>query len=240
MMLDEISGVETVLEIGVGVGAAGARLARRYDYTGIESDERSAAIARTRIAANGGTVVHGRTHDLESGASFDLVCAFEVLEHIEDDTAAMREWRRLVRPGGWLMISVPAWPQRFGAHDEIAGHFRRYERAQLEGLAASVGLVEARILAYGFPLGNLLEAAWHFVARRSDASGTLEERTAKSGRRFQPPGSLGWATQIVALPFALLQRPFVNSDLGTGLILVAQAPQTDVAVQAPAAGSAAA
>jgi hypothetical protein len=122
------------------------------------------------------------------------------------------------------MLSVPAWPRRRGPHDEVAGHFRRYERADLERLAAAVGLVDARTLAYGYPLGNLLEAAWHAVARRSDRRGSLEERTAKSGRRFQPPQLLGWVTQAVALPFALLQRAFVGTDLGIGLVLAARRP----------------
>jgi SAM-dependent methyltransferase len=214
-----------MLEIGTGVGAMGARFAQHYEYTGLDADARSAEIARRRVEASGsGTVLHGTTENLEPGASFDLVCAFEVLEHIEDDEAALRDWSALIRPGGWLMLSVPAWPRRRGPHDEVAGHFRRYERADLERLAAAVGLVDARTLAYGYPLGNLLEAAWHAVARRSDRRGSLEERTAKSGRRFQPPQLLGWVTQAVALPFALLQRAFVGTDLGIGLVLAARRP----------------
>jgi SAM-dependent methyltransferase len=224
-ILSELEGVHSILEIGTGVGAMGSRFARHYEYVGLDADARSAEIARRRVAASGnGVVHHGTTGDLKPGTSFDLVCAFEVLEHIEDDETVLREWSALIRPGGWLMLSVPAWPHRRGLHDDVAGHFRRYERADLERLVAAVGLTEERILAYGYPLGNLLEATWHAVARRSDRRGSLEERTAKSGRRFQPPSLLGWATQAVTLPFAVLQRVFVATDRGTGLIVAARRP----------------
>jgi hypothetical protein len=73
-------------------------------------------------------------------------------------------------------------------------------------------------------LGNLLEATWHAVARRSDRRGSLEERTAKSGRRFQPHPLLGGTTQAVTMPFAVLQRAFVGTDLGIGLVIVARRP----------------
>lgn len=234
--LAKLEGVHSILEIGTGVGAMGSRFAQNYEYIGLDTDARSAEIARRRVAASGnGVVLHGTTQNLDPGVSFDLVCAFEVLEHIEDDEAALRDWSALIRPGGWLMLSVPAWPRRLGPHDEVAGHFRRYERADLERLAAAVGLVDQRLLAYGYPLGNLLEATWHAVARRSDRRGSLEERTAKSGRRFQPHPLLGWAPPAVTLPFALLQRAFVDTDLGVGLILVARRPQRAAATAIPQA-----
>ena len=212
-----------MLEIGVGVGSVGARLSRNYQYTGLDLDSESAAIARSRVAAAGnGSVIHGTTADLEPGSSFDLVCAFEVLEHIDDDEAALREWRQLVRPGGWLLLSVPARHGKLGPHDEIAGHIRRYRRSGLKQLAERVGLNVERVIGYGFPLGNALEAFWHLAARRSDRSATLEERTAHSGRRFQPPAAVGVAAQALTLPFALVQRVTARTDLGNGLVLVAR------------------
>lgn len=222
-ILDKLDGVETVLEIGVGVGGLGSRLSQKYQYTGLDLDSKSAAIARERIAAAGnGRVIHGTTADLEPESSFDLVCAFEVLEHIDDDEASLREWRELVKPGGWLLLSVPARHGGLGAHDEAAGHIRRYTRLGLHQLSGRVGLSVEQVVGYGFPLGNALEGIWHLAARRSRRQGTLEERTAHSGRRFQPPTVLGAATQALTMPFALIQRATAKTDLGNGLVLVAR------------------
>ncbi|MGH3273024.1 MAG: class I SAM-dependent methyltransferase, partial [Streptosporangiaceae bacterium] len=83
------AGVTSVLEVGCGQGAFGARLARRYSYLGVEPDPVSFAVARQRVAAAGrGEVRNCRVEDVAT-AQFDLVCAFEVLEHIEDDKAAL-------------------------------------------------------------------------------------------------------------------------------------------------------
>jgi SAM-dependent methyltransferase len=222
-ILRQLHGVQTVLEIGVGAGSVGARLARNYRYTGIEIDSESAVLASGRVGAAGtGSVIHGTTKDLRPGSSFDLVCAFEVLEHIDDDELALREWKGLIRPGGWLLLSVPAWRGPLGQHDAAAGHIRRYRRSDLERLASTVGLETERLVGYGFPLGNVLEALWNVAATRSQESGTLEERTARSGRRYQPPAFAGLATQILAFPFALLQRASAQTDLGNGLILLAR------------------
>src|SRR3546814_6549126 len=66
--------------------------------------------------------------------------AFEVLEHIEDDHAALRQWLGWLKPGGILLMSVPAHPSQWNAADVWAGHFRRYRKREL------LGLVEENVL----------------------------------------------------------------------------------------------
>ena len=223
-ILGGLEGVGSILEIGPGVGAVGARLAREYEYVGVEQDRYSAEIARRNVElVGGGHVIHGTTRDLDK-RSFDLVCAFEVLEHIEDDRAALREWQTFIRPGGWLMLSVPAWSKRFGRYDELAGHLRRYGRADLEHLANQCGFEDPVTFAYGFPLGNLLQKVWNRKASRTQLEGSPAERTAASGRWRQPRASLGWATRAAVAPFAASQRRLASRDLGIGLILVARRP----------------
>jgi SAM-dependent methyltransferase len=215
--------VESVLEIGAGEGALGARLARHLVYVGVEPDPRSFVKAKARIDGAGrGRVLHGDLSDLDPASTFDVVCAFEVLEHIEDDARAVSEWRDRLRPGGWLLLSVPAQPHRFGAGDRRAGHYRRYERAQLAALLGSGGFTEITPWIYGFPLGYVLEWARNRIAARAPTAGSMAERTAASGRHFQPGDRLGWVTWTVSAPFRVLQRPFIHSELGTGLVVRAR------------------
>lgn len=218
------AGVGSVLEIGCGRGGFGARLAQRYAYLGIEPDEASYAVAKERISAVG----VGEVHNIASGAlgyqTFDLVCAFEVLEHIEDDTAAVKDWTSRVRPGGWLMLSVPADQYRYGPWDELVGHFRRYDPSELTKLLANCGLTDIVVYRYDYPLGFILEAVRDVLGRRrlSDASYSVHERTAASGRMIQPSGgsAIGLVSRWGTAPFCGLQRLF--PERGTGLVALAR------------------
>ncbi len=214
-------GITSILEIGPGVGAVAARLARDYDYVGVEIDPTSADIARERLARIGrGRVVTGTPDDVDS--VFDLVCAFEVLEHIDDDAGALSGWRERIRPDGWLALSVPAWPDRWGDHDVRAGHFRRYEREGLSSLLERTGYDRAEIISYGFPLLTALQPVWDALSSRAAKAATLQERTEASGRFRQPPAWSGFVTQAVSIPFSFAQRPFTDTRLGTGFVVFAQ------------------
>jgi SAM-dependent methyltransferase len=226
------AGGGSLLEIGCGQGAAGVRLAYRYDYLGLEPDRASYAVARDRISLAGrGDVRNGDTSLLDPGRMFDVVCAFEVLEHIEDDRAALHDWIERVRPGGTLLLSTPAHQHRFGPSDVMVGHHRRYDPAAMAALLSHAGLVEVRLVLYGFPLGYALETARNAIGRRrlvspGDGDGcghAMHERTGHSGRLFQPRTRLaGAALAALAAPFVILQRQFPRR--GTGLVVAARRP----------------
>ena len=121
--------------------------------------------------------------------------AFEVLEHIDDDAGVLTTWVEHVRPGGHVLVSVPADPERFGPADELAGHFRRHTPDTLSALFTSAGLETVTVDHYGFPLGVALEAGRNTIARRRLAAqaqpSDVEARTAGSGRHLQPPSWAG-------------------------------------------------
>lgn len=217
-------GISDVLEVGCGQGALGVRLAQRYNYLGVEPDQASWAVASQRISAAGrGEVRNVSVQDLGDDR-FDLVCAFEVLEHIDDDAAALKAWAARLRTPGWLLLSVPAHQYRYGPFDELVGHFRRYDPAAMTALLAGCGFAEIQLRQYGFPLGYLLEAGRNLIARRrlaSAAATSAAERTAGSGRLLQPSGGpRATAARWGTAPFRVVQRAFPNT--GTGLVVLAR------------------
>lgn len=219
-----------VLEIGPGQGALGARLAARFDYLGVEQDAISAASARGVVESAGGRILNVDVAELPIDDPFDLVVACEVLEHLEDDAAGLRSWKELVRPGGMLLLSVPAQPHRLGPWDEAVGHYRRYSRASLRQALEQAGLDPIAVVHYGFPLGYLLESLRNRIAARRRVADSMPGRTASSGRQLQPTARwLGPVIRVVMAPFVVMQRPFAGTNLGTGLVAWARRPVTPVA-----------
>ena len=240
-----------VLEIGPGEGAGACRLARWGRYTGVELSDRTRPITAARLAAQGtpGRLV-ATLDDLGADERFDLVCAFEVIEHIEDDRAALASWVARLRPGGTLLLSTPNEPERMGPHDEVAGHFRRYSAEGLSALAREAGLTDVDVIGVGYPFGYALEAfrnrtAARRLARTGVAAGgaggdetTTGEaevaeievadldaaaRTELSSSIMQPPAWSGSATRLASAPGRWLQRRW--PERGTGLVLVGRAPR---------------
>ena len=207
-----------VLEIGCGQGAVGVRLATRHRYTGVELDGASVAVARERATGLDARLVHGPLSTLDDDG-FDLVCAFEVIEHIDDDAAALAEWAGRLRPGGTLLLSTPAWPSRYGAMDAAVGHYRRYEPDALAGLLTAAGLVDVGTRLYGAPLGYALEAVRNRIAARDPdvLEEAVADRTARSGRLFQPSTVVQGAVIAAGTwPFRMVQRAFPRT--GPGLV----------------------
>ena len=117
----------------VGAAAGGnTRVMRQagWDCLALEYSETGAALAQAR----GLTVVRGDATKIPVGeGQLGLVVAFDVLEHIQDDLLATREIFRCLRPGGILLVAVPADMRLWSAHDEAVDHVRRYERTNCNG-----------------------------------------------------------------------------------------------------------
>ena len=148
------------LDAGAGAGSLAARLAAAgYRVTAVDGSPAFAErLAATMAAAPGGPheALHGDMTALPvPGGAFDLVTCCEVLEHLEDDAAAARELFRALRPGGSLLVTVPAGPGRTDWTDEWAGHFRRYDAVGLEGLLRVAGFGAVEVRGWGFPVTGL-------------------------------------------------------------------------------------
>src|SRR5262249_48966333 len=134
-----------VLDVGCGAGGWLRPLSRFGTVTGIELDEPSIRFCRELDLHR--TLV-GRVDALPvPTGSHDLVCLWDVVEHTPDDAAVLAEARRALRPGGHLVVSVPAYQFLYANNDRVAHHYRRYTRGQLVRRMREVGF-EVRKATY--------------------------------------------------------------------------------------------
>ncbi len=131
----------TAIEVGCGTGYALSALTRALPdacISGSEIHDSALEFARRR---NPGA---GALYQLDACAlpftdAFDLICAFDVLEHIETDETALAEMHRALHIGGGVMLSVPQHPFLWSRNDELAHHKRRYRRGELEAKCRNAG-----------------------------------------------------------------------------------------------------
>lgn len=103
-----------------------------------------------RLNARGGIAVPGEIDELPfEDRSFDLVCAFDVIEHTEDDRRTFSEVSRVLKDEGVFVLSVPVYEDRWTAFDDWVGHARRYDPAELQALLASNQLQLDKSAAFG-------------------------------------------------------------------------------------------
>lgn len=129
-----------ILDAGCGTGGNLSMLAKHGRVFAMEIDEGARSLASKRGDAE---ILSGSLpHDIPFGEkSFDLVVLLDVLEHLEDDEASLRKLRTRLKPGGWILITVPAYPFLWSSHDEAHHHHRRYVQSSLCGLVIKCGYV---------------------------------------------------------------------------------------------------
>ncbi len=186
-----------VLNAGCGAGSFTLRLLDAgYDVTSVDASE--AFVERVRqLVGDRGAVELADLHALrfEAGA-FDAIVCGEVLEHLDDDQTAVREFARVLKPGGVVLASVPANPWRYDWSDHWAGHRRRYTAAGLAERFTAAGFTDVDVTDYGFPLLGL----YHRQVYRRMLKRRLERDGSDVGA---PTGAMKRVAPLVRAAFEL-------------------------------------
>ena len=126
-----------ILDVGCGTGANLLMLSQFGDAEGVDVSEDALAFCRERGLEN---VKLGAAEQLpyEDG-TFDLVTALDVVEHLDDDLAGLREMRRVLRPGGRVLLFVPTFMFLWGLQDDVSNHRRRYRMPELQRVLEQAG-----------------------------------------------------------------------------------------------------
>jgi SAM-dependent methyltransferase len=180
-----------ILDAGCGSGRTLVELTDYGEVAGIELNSDAAELARGRGL---GEVQVGRLEELPwADEAFDLITCLDVIEHVPDDVAALGELRRVARPGGWLLVTVPAYQALWSRHDEANHHYRRYSRSMLRAAARSAGWQIERVSSFNSLL--LAPAAAVRLAQR------------RMGTRNGPSSDLdmgpAWLNDVLERPMAL-------------------------------------
>jgi SAM-dependent methyltransferase len=127
-----------ILDVGCGTGANLELLGKYGEASGVDVSQEALAFCRARGLEN---VRHGEAEKLpfEDG-SFDLVTGLDVVEHLDDDVAGLKEMWRVLRPGGRALLFVPAFMFLWGVQDDISRHRRRYTLPDLRKIVREAGL----------------------------------------------------------------------------------------------------
>src|SRR5947209_15444023 len=199
-----------VLDAGCGSGRTLQELTDYGEVFGIELNPDAAGIAASK---GGGEIRVGRLEELPwDDDTFDLITCLDVIEHTPDDRVTLTELRRVCKPGGWLLVTVPAYQALWSLHDAANHHYRRYGRRMLRVAAVETGWRIARVTSFNSVL--LPPAA---VVR-------LAQRRRRPDADYTPQLEVGpaWLNDVLEQPLRLEARWLARGGtLPAGLSLLA-------------------
>jgi SAM-dependent methyltransferase len=207
----------SLLEVGCGTGFVLAGITAAFPemkLTGSEAASEGLAFAAAR--APGASLLQMDARRVPFRDEFDVVGAFDVIEHIEDDRAVLAELRAAAVPGGGVLVTVPQHPWLWSEYDARAGHLRRYRARELAAKIAEAGLEIVRMTAFV----SLLLPVMYLSRRAQRAPGAgydplAELRIAPWANRMLE-GALGAERALI--------RAGVNFPAGGSLLAVARRP----------------
>jgi SAM-dependent methyltransferase len=178
----------SILDAGCGSGRNMVELARLGTVTGVELSQTSVELARERSV---GEVIEGSVLEMPFAAgSFQLAVTLDVIEHLQDDVAALTELRRVVAPGGALLVTVPAYQWLWSGHDEINHHHRRYTQRTLRAAAQQAGWTQVRTTYFNsllLPVAMLLRILERVNTKTTESSLDLWVPPERINRALEIP-----------------------------------------------------
>jgi SAM-dependent methyltransferase len=211
-----------VLDIGCGAGNMIHHLSRYGQVKGVEMDPRPVAVAHERgYDVDLGDATQGLAYDQ---ASFDVVTALDVIEHNQDDMSILHEMYRVVRPGGYVVVTVPAFMWLWSHNDVINAHVRRYTARELRDRLEAAGF-RVRRMTYNNFFVFPMAAALILARRGSDSQPDLashhlsEDEYQVEMEPASPPVNasltgVGWVEAQVLR--------WIDLPVGTSIIAIAQ------------------
>lgn len=223
-LLPDVGSVKDIIEHGCGTGFVLAELGRLFPQarvTGADLLAEGLALARRRFS---GPLLQTDILQCDFREAFDLIGLFDVLEHLDDDRLVLKALREQLRPGGRLLLTVPAHMALWSDYDETSRHRRRYARRELIGRLSEAGLEVEYCTEFMFALLPLL-----FVRRRlgwgcasSERGPTETAARIKEELRIHP--LLNGALELLLRPEPWWIRHGRRLPGGTSLLVLARRP----------------
>jgi SAM-dependent methyltransferase len=199
-----------IVDIGCGTGATVSALSHLGRVVGLDASRLALKFCRQAGARE---LIRGDATKLPLASQCaDVVTMLDVLEHLDDDGAAMAEVARILRPGGRAVFTVPAFPGFWSEHDEAIGHKMRYMRAPLRKLALGAGL---EVVKLSYVITALFLPIYLF---------RLAQRAVRIARPEGPRATLivlpGIVNRLITAVLWLESRVMLKTDLPFGVSLV--------------------
>lgn len=206
----------TFLEVGCGTGFVllGLHVALpQLRLTGLDASGTGLDIARSRVPS--ASFLQRDARDLDARDAFDVVGAFDVLEHIPDDTGVLAHLYRAVRPGGGVLVAVPQHRWLWSRVDELGHHVRRYRRRELVSRMQAAGFEIVRATSFVALLLPVMAVSRWIDARRT--------APFDCGEFHVSPAINGALTGVLAVERGLI-RHGVSWPAGGSLLVVGRKP----------------
>lgn len=200
----------SILNVGAAAGASSQWLSSLGKVVSVENDP---AFLR-QLRQQRFEVTDASVTSLPFAAnSFDLVCAFDVIEHVENDELALQELTRVCKTGGHICVAVPAMPGLWSQHDTVNGHYRRYT---LESLGGRVSKINGLTLIDSRYFNSLLY--FPIWATRRFGAIFRKKNSVSDFEFFRTPS---WVSRLLQWIFGLEHGIFRNKRFSRGVSLAA-------------------
>ena len=204
-----------ILDVGCGTGTTLGYLSPYGQGVGVDIEGSVLEYAQRRGVSR---VVQAAGSNLAFGdGTFDLVCGLDILENVDDDGRALREWHRTCKPGGLMLLTVPAYRFLWGRQDEISRHRRRYLASDVRQRVADAGFSIHRLTYLNTILFPIIAAIRLFRRWRGPRPG----ETLRSDFSMTEPGRLN---DLLAIVFAWESSllPHVDLPYGVSVLCIAR------------------